>query len=124
MKATKIIYWISTILVLAMMLYSAYGTFFIHSAEGDQMMKAIGIPMYLMKMLAIGKLLGTIAILVPGYPRIKEWAYAGFFFDLAGATFCFVASGFPVSAWAPMLVFVALVLVSYFTYHKLKAPKL
>jgi len=123
MKATKIIYWICTILVIAMMLYSAYGTFFIHSAEGDQMMKAIGIPMYLMKMLAVAKVLGAIVILVPGYPRLKEWAYAGYFFDLAGATFCFAASGFPVSAWTPMLVFVALTLGSYFTYHKLQNVK-
>ncbi|HVW13925.1 MAG TPA: DoxX family protein [Mucilaginibacter sp.] len=120
MKATKIIYWISTILVIAMMLYSAYGTFFIHSKEGEEMMKAIAIPMYLMKLLAVGKVLGAIAILVPGYPRLKEWAYAGYFFDLAGATFCFAASGFPFAAWAPMLVFVILVLVSYFTYHRLK----
>ncbi|HWD86867.1 MAG TPA: DoxX family protein [Mucilaginibacter sp.] len=124
MKATKIIYWISTILVIAMMLYSAYGTFFIHNPEGEQMMKAIQIPMYLMKMLAIGKILGAIVILIPGFPRLKEWAYAGYFFDLAGATFCFIASGFPVSAWTPMVVFVVLVLVSYFTYHKLRAPKL
>ncbi|MBS1524053.1 MAG: DoxX family protein [Bacteroidetes bacterium] len=123
MKATKIIYWVSTILVLAMMLYSAYGTFFIHSKEGDEMMKAIAIPMYLMKLLAVGKALGAVAILVPGFPRLKEWAYAGYFFDLSGATFCFAASGFPFSAWVPMLVFVVLTLVSYFTYHKLRAPK-
>jgi uncharacterized membrane protein YphA (DoxX/SURF4 family) len=124
MKATKIIYWICTILVIALMLYSAYGTFFVHNPEGDKMMSAIGIPAYLMKMLAIGKVLGAIAILIPGYPRIKEWAYAGYFFDLAGATFCFIASGFPVSAWAPMLIFVALLLGSYFTYHKMHDVKL
>jgi hypothetical protein len=120
MKATKIIYWISTILVIAMMLYSAYGTFFIHSKEGDEMMKAIAVPMYLMKLLAVGKVLGAIVILAPGFPRLKEWAYAGYFFDLAGATFCFIASQFPVAAWAPVAVFAALVLVSYFTYHKLR----
>jgi len=124
MKAIKIIYWISTILVLAMMLYSAYGTFFIHSPEGDKVMAQIQIPMYLMKMLAVGKVLGAIAMVIPGYPRIKEWAYAGYFFDLAGATFCFIATGSPVGEWAMMAFFVVLVLVSYFTYHKLKAPKL
>ena len=123
MKATKIIYWICTVLVIAMMLFSAYGTFFIHSPDGDKVMAQIQIPMYLMKMLAIGKVLGAIAILVPGYPRIKEWAYAGYFFDLAGATFCFIATGSPVAGWMPMAVFAALTLGSYFTYHKLQNVK-
>jgi hypothetical protein len=124
MKATKIIYWVCTILIVGMMLFSAFGTFFIHDPKGAEMLKQIQMPEYIMKFLAVCKILGAIAILVPGYPRIKEWAYAGYFFDLSGATFCFIASGFPVSAWAPMFVFIALLLGSYFTYHKLKAPQL
>jgi len=123
MKATKIIYWICTILIIALMLFSAYGTFFMHTPDSDKMMAAIAIPAYLMKMLAVAKILGAIAILIPGYPRLKEWAYAGYFFDLAGATYCFIASGFPVSAWAPNLIFIALLFGSYFTYHKLRSPK-
>ncbi|MBS1504659.1 MAG: DoxX family protein, partial [Bacteroidetes bacterium] len=97
MKATRIIYWISTILVIAMMLYSAYGTFFIHNQEGADVMEKIAIPTYLMQFLAVAKVLGAIVILVPGYPRLKDWAYAGYFFDLAGATYCFIynSSKFP-----------------------------
>jgi uncharacterized membrane protein YphA (DoxX/SURF4 family) len=124
MKTTKIIYWICTILILLMMLYSAYGTFFIHNPDADKMMQQIQIPAYLMKLLAVGKILGAVAILVPGYPRLKEWAYAGYFFDLSGATFCFIATGFPVAAWAPMFIFIALLLGSYFTYHKINSVKL
>lgn len=124
MKTTKIIYWICTILVILMMLWSAYGTFFIHDPSADKIMAQIQIPAYLMKLLAVGKIAGAIVILVPGYPRLKEWAYAGYFFDLAGATFCFAASGFAVAQWAFIAVFAVLVLVSYFTYHKLRAPKL
>ena len=118
MKATNIINWICTILIIALMLFSAYGTFFMHTADGDAMMKQMQIPAYLTKLLAVGKILGAIAILVPGYPRLKEWAYAGYFFDLLGATYCFIASGFPAAAWAPMPIFIALLLGSYFTYHK------
>ena len=44
-----------------------------------------GYPVYLFTMLGVWKLLGVIALLVPGFPRLKEWAYAGFFFDLTGA---------------------------------------
>ncbi|MGZ3776319.1 MAG: DoxX family protein [Mucilaginibacter sp.] len=125
MKATKIIYWICTVLVILMMLYSSYGTFFIHNADSDKIMQQIAIPMYLMQFLAVAKVLGAIVILVPGYPRLKEWAYAGYFFDLLGATYCFFynSSKFPPGSWAPMLVFVALLLGSYFTYHKLQSAK-
>jgi hypothetical protein len=118
MKATKIIYWICTILIVALMLFSAFGTFFIHTPESAQMLKGIQMPEYIMKFLAVCKILGAIAILVPGYPRLKEWAYAGYFFDLSGAIFCFIASGFPASAWVPMFIFIVLLLGSYFTYHK------
>jgi cytochrome b561 len=124
MKTTKIIYWICTILIIAMMLFSAYSSFFSNDPKGVEMMTAIGIPMYLLRGLGVCKVLGAIAILVPGYPRLKEWAYAGYFFDISGAIFCFIASGFPVSAWAPMFIFIALLLGSYFTYHKLQNPKL
>ena len=123
MKTTKIIYWVCTFLIIAMMLYSAYSSFFSNDPKGAEMMKAIGIPMYLLKFLGVCKVLGAIAILVPGYPRLKEWAYAGYFFDLAGATFCFIASGFPVAGWAPMFIFIALLLGSYFTYHKILSAK-
>jgi hypothetical protein len=123
MKATKIIYWICTILIIGMMLFSAYSSFFSNDPKAAEMMKTIGIPMYLLKFLGVCKVLGAIAILVPGYARLKEWAYAGYFFDLAGATFCFIASGFPVSAWAPMFIFIALLLGSYFTYHKMQGVK-
>src|ERR1700754_5201123 len=85
MKATNIIYWICTILIVLLMLFSAFGTFFMYSAQGDAMMKQMELPAYLMKFLAVGKVLGAIAILVPGFPRLKEWAYAGYFFDLTGA---------------------------------------
>ena len=118
MKATKIIYWICTILIVAMMLFSAYSSFFSNDPKGIEMMKGIGMPMYILKFLAVGKVLGAIAILTPGFPRLKEWAYAGYFFDLFGATYCFIASGFPVAAWAPMFIFIALLFGSYFTYHK------
>ena len=116
-KTINIIYWISTGLILAMMLFSAVSSF-MDNPDGAKMLAAIGYKPYVMHLLAVAKVLGIIAILTPGFPRLKEWAYAGYFFDLAGATYCFIASGFPVSAWAPMFIFIAILLGSYFTYHK------
>jgi hypothetical protein len=68
--------------------------------------------------LAVAKILGVIAILVPGFPRLKEWAYAGFTFDMLGATYSMYVSYGDVSKWAPMFVFLALLACSYIFYHK------
>jgi hypothetical protein len=78
---------------------------------------ALGYPMYFFAILGVWKALGAIAILVPGFPRLKEWAYAGIFFDLTGAAasvafvggygvYAFhviaplVIAGFTVTSWA------------------------
>jgi uncharacterized membrane protein YphA (DoxX/SURF4 family) len=53
----------------------------------------LGYPMYFFAILGIWKVLGAIAVLVPGYPRLKEWAYAGIFFDLTGAAASYAATG-------------------------------
>lgn len=123
MKKTKILYWVFTGLILALMIFSAISTF-IPNPQGDMIAKHIGYPLYIFKFLAVAKILGAVAILVPGYPRLKEWAYAGFFFDLAGATYSFIAVGDPAANWAPNFIFIALLFGSYICYHKLKAQRL
>jgi DoxX-like family len=116
-KARNITYWTMTILV----------AFFIGSGGVAQLAQAwgnphgvvpvLGYPMYFFAILGFWKALGAIAILVPHYPRLKEWAYAGIFFDLTGAVasvaavgaygaFAFhiiaplVLAGFTVASWA------------------------
>jgi hypothetical protein len=118
MKKINIIYWIATGLLLALMLFSAVGSFMPPTPDGTKMMDAMGYKPYIIHFLAVAKILGIIAILVPGYPRLKEWAYAGFTFDLLGATYSMYASNMPVSAWAPMFIFLALLACSYIFYHK------
>jgi hypothetical protein len=125
MKTTKILYWVFTVLLVALMLFSAFGSF-VSSPEGAAFAKQFAYPTYIFKFLAVAKILGVIAILVPGNPRLKEWAYAGFTFDMLGAIYSFYANGtFPAATWAPTLV-LGLILVagSYICYHKLKAQKL
>ena len=119
MKTTKIIYWVCTFLIIAMMLFSAYSSFFSNDPKGVEMMKAIGIPMYLLKFLSVCKVLGAIAILVPGYPRLKEWAYAGLTFDLIAATFSLYKVPPPQGQWYFMLIFLALAAAAYIYYVKL-----
>lgn len=112
MNARTIAYWTATILGPASFVIGAC----LHLTRDPQVMATLahlGYPPYFATILGVWKLLGAIAIVVPGLPRIKEWAYAGFFFDLTGAaaTRAFVGDG-PADIVAP-LVFLALVMASW-----------
>jgi len=113
----NVIYWISTALILGMMLFSAASSF-MTNPDAAKMLAAIGYRPYVLHLLAVAKVLGIIAILTPGFPRLKEWAYAGFMFDLIGATWSFYASDFAFKDWAFMLVLIAVLACSYIFYHK------
>jgi hypothetical protein len=123
MKKIRIFYWIITGLFLLMMAYSGIISL-ISSAKAVEFFTTMNMPVYLISFLSIAKLLGVLAILVPGYPRLKEWAYAGLTFDLIGAVYCNYAVGKPTSEWLPIIIFVALAFASYFLYHKLRAPQI
>ena len=86
MKYKKTIYWIVTLLFAAFMIWSAIPDL-TKSAKSIEIYKLLGYPEYLIRFMGIAKLLGSITILIPGLKAIKEWAYAGLFFDLFGATF-------------------------------------
>jgi len=117
MKKINIIYWISTSVIILLMLWSAIGSF-ISNPKGAEMMSKLGYQPYVFHFLAVAKVLGVIALLTPGFPRLKEWAYAGFAFDLLGAAYSMYATNFPVSQWAPMFIFLAILACSYIYYHK------
>jgi uncharacterized membrane protein YphA (DoxX/SURF4 family) len=76
-------------------------------------MHHLGYPAYFASVLGMWKLLGAIAIVVPGFRRLKEWAYAGFFFDLTSAAISRAAAGDSAADVAAPLIFLALVLVSW-----------
>ena len=78
----------------------------------------LGYPKYIIPFLGVTKILGVIAILVPGFPRIKEWAYAGLFFDLLGATYSGICVDGLQPAMAFMLLPFAFEALSYVYYHK------
>ena len=117
MKKTNIIYWTSTGLFALMMLASGIQNVIV-TEEWIAILKQLGYPQYLSPFLGLAKILGSIAIIVPGFPRLKEWAYAGLFFDLLGATY----SAIMVEGWQPpmlgMLIFFGLFALSYIYYHK------
>lgn len=117
MKTVNIIYWIFTILLVVSMLFSAIGGF-MPTPEGNAMMKHLGFGPHIMPMLSVLKVLGCITLLVPGFLRLKEWAYAGFTFDLIGAVYSFIAAGDPPAMWAPILLGFVFIAMSYIYWHK------
>ena len=117
MKKTNRIYWILTSFFALMMIGSAIPDIFSAKIAVEGFGK-MGMPAYLVPFLGLAKALGVIAILVPGYPRIKEWAYAGLVFDLIGATWSIAASGQPLMNWVGMALPLVLAAGSYSWYHK------
>ncbi len=118
----KIAYWIFTLLLIALMLFSAAGSFF-PTPEGEAVMKAIGYPYNVLYLLAVFKVLGVVALLIPGFPRLKEWAYAGFTFDLIGVVYAFLVIGTPIADTAFMFAGLVFVAGSYICYRKLQPQK-
>jgi len=117
-KKINIIYWIFTGLLLAAMSLGAIPDL-LSMPEALAVFKHLGYPAYLSPFMGAVKLLGVIAILIPGFPRIKEWVYAGFVFDLTGATYSGLATGDPVlQVVLPMLIGYALIIGSYIYHHK------
>jgi hypothetical protein len=117
MKAKSIAYWIMTILVALPIGSGGVGQVMQYLANPHGVVPALGYPMYFFAILGFWKALGAIAILVPGFPRLKEWAYAGIFFDLTGAAAScawvggygaygfhviapLIITGFTVASWA------------------------
>lgn len=114
-KRNKIIYWIATSLLAFGMLSS--GIFqLIRSKEMVDMLTQLGYPLYFMTILGIWKILGVVAILIPRFPVVKEWAYAGFFFAMTGAFISHVAcADYDVKALlGPLMQTLFIVLSWYF----------
>jgi hypothetical protein len=117
MKKLTILYWVFTTLFSAAILFSAIPDIIVTS-EALSFITALGYPAYIVPFLGVAKTLGVIAIVVPGFARLKEWAYAGIFFDLVGATYSNIAKyGFHVSMLV-MLIFFGLLFLSYYYHHK------
>ena len=115
-RRDKIIYWIATIWLALGMLSTGIVQLF--KAKGGQggvdMITHLGYPVYLLTLLAAWKIFGVVAILIPKFPLLKEWAYAGFFFIMSGAIFSHIAAGDPMSESLPSLLLLILTVVSWY----------
>ena len=119
-RTTNVVYWITTGLVALMMVQGGISELL--RTEGSlQVMRALGYPDYLNTILGIAKLLGVAAILLPVPRTLREWAYAGFTFDVAGATASFIAAGLVNWTLLVPIISLALVLTSYWMWRRREA---
>lgn len=113
-KSHRIIYWIATVW-LALGMLSGGIIQLIRLDEEVEMMDWLGYPEYFLTILGTWKILGVIAILIPKFPLLKEWAYAGFFFAMSGALFSHIACGDEAqTVFGPILLLVLTVVSWYF----------
>ena len=119
-KRNKIIYWIATIWLSLGMLATGIQQLLKVQLEGAVAppgvygITLLGYPVYFLTILGVWKILGVIVLLVPKFPLLKEWAYAGFFFLTTGAIFSHIASGNSVNEILPSLLLLALTIVSWY----------
>ena len=113
-KRNKIIFWIATVW-LALGMTSTGVVQIIKMKEEVEVMTRLGYPLYFLTIIGVWKILGVIAVFVPKFPVVKEWAYAGFFFAMSGAVFSHVAVGDPaIECFGPVLLIVLTVTSWYF----------
>lgn len=111
--ARKITFWVATGLIAALCLFSGF-TYLSGSPQSVQGFAHVGYPQQLRIILGIAKPLGAIALVVPGFGRLKEWAYAGFTFAWICATIAHYRAGDGPVAFAPLILLILLV-ISYLT---------
>ena len=112
-KTHKIIYWIATIWMAVGMVSTAIVQLFNVETKND-FITHLGYPSFALTIIGAWKLLGVAAILIPGYPLLKEWAYAGFFFVMSGALVSHIAHGDAANEIFPSILLLMLTIVSWY----------
>jgi hypothetical protein len=121
-KTINILYWIFTIIFAALMIFSSYGSIIVNEDSKTLIHDQLGYPVYFIPFTGWAKLIGSIIILIPGLKTVKEWAYAGLFFDLIAVVYSSIAlSGTVDPMMAFLLVwFVPGILSYYFWKRKMR----
>jgi hypothetical protein len=119
MKKTNIMYWTITGLFTFSILGSAIPSALSLPYAVEHFTKILGYPAYFLPFTGIAKLLGIVALYIPGYSRIKEWVYAGFVFDLSAAIYSGICVGGATAYLLPPFIALILLIGSYIWYHRI-----
>lgn len=112
-KRNKIIYWVSTIWLALGMVSTGIVQLFRVKEDVDFIIQ-MGYPDYFLTIIGTWKILGAIAVLIPKFTLLKEWAYAGFFFIMSGAVFSHIATGNSMNEIFPAILLLALTVISWY----------
>lgn len=112
-KRNKIIYWILTLFLSVGMLAGGIQQM-LQMGGYNEIITKLHYPLYLLTILGVWKILGVIAILIPKFPLLKEWAYAGFFFAMSGAVISHLAVGQNFTETIPALILLTVTVLSWY----------
>ena len=119
MERIRILYWTITVLFSAFIIATSFGGLVKDPQAIAYLHDHLGYPVYFIQWISVWKIIGAVALLLPFVPtRIKEWAYFGFLIDLVTGMVSFIAVGDPFAAWAPMLLFITLLVAAYLLHHR------
>lgn len=118
-KTINILYWVFTVLFAGLMIFSSIGSIGPNEQTIDIFHKFLGYPIYFIQFLSWMKIAGSLALLLPLNRTVKEWAYAGLFFDLTGAIYSGIAaSGKFDPMMLTMLAWIIPGVLSYYFWKK------
>ena len=112
-KRNNIIYWTTTLFLSVGMLAGGIQQM-LQIGGYNEIVTKLGYPLYLLSIIGTWKILGVIAILIPKYPLLKEWGYAGFFFVMTGAAISHLAVGQPFAETVPALILLVAIVLSWY----------
>ncbi|HKX87304.1 MAG TPA: DoxX family protein [Flavobacterium sp.] len=112
-KRNKIIYWVAT-LWLSLGMTATGIVQLIQLPEEAEKMEGLGYPLYFLTIIGVWKLLGVVAVLIPKFPLLKEWAYGGFFFLMTGAVFSHLAVQDSAGEYFGPILLLVLTVVSWY----------
>ena len=118
-KTINTLYWIFTLVFSALMLFSSWSSILVREDAVKLIHDVLGYPTYIIPFTGWAKVIGVIGILLPGFSRIKEWAYAGLFFDLIAAVYSGIAVAKKLDPMMlTMLAWFVPGILSYVYWHK------
>ena len=112
-KRNKIIYWVATIFLSFAMLAGGIQQM-LQIGGYNEIVKRLGYPLYMLSILGVWKILGVTAILLPKFPLLKEWAYAGFFFAMTGAAISHIVMNESFVEVIPSLTLLTVIVLSWY----------
>lgn len=122
-KKIKIVYWTSLALFTVGMLVSSVPSVLKLDYAVDHFWNILKLPEYLLVFTGLTKFIGLVLLYVPSIPKINEWVFAGFAFDLMGAWYCNFRAMNSFTAALPIVIFMVMLFAVYYFYKKLNTSK-